>query len=72
MATATNKAVYVGRKKRSIPLRTVKIDGDLVHWIGKLADDEGMDKASYLSDLIRPLIEREWAKYRKRIEEGGE
>ncbi len=41
-------------------------------WIGKLADDAGVDKARYLSELIRPMIEREWAKYRKRTMEGGD
>jgi predicted transcriptional regulator len=68
----TIEGVRVGRKKRDIPARTVKLDGDLVHWISKLADDEGVDRARYLSDLIRPLVEREWAKYQKRILEMGE
>jgi hypothetical protein len=72
MAAVSTKAVSVGRKKRSIPARTVKLDGDLVHWIGKLADDEGIDKTRYLSDLIRPIVEREWTKLQKRTLEGGE
>jgi len=67
MSTATKGADRVGRKKRSIPARVVKLDGDLITRAKRLAEDVGMDTAQYLSEMLRPLIEREWIKFNKRI-----
>ena len=72
MSTVTEKASNVGRKKRLIPARTLKLDGDLVGMAEMLARMEGMTTADYLSATLRPIIEREWSKLvRKKATEGG-
>jgi len=62
----------VGRKKRHVPARVVKLDGDLVTRAKTLAGDVGMDTAQYLSGLLRPIIDREWSKLVKRASDAGE
>ena len=69
--TVTAKVSNVGRKKRLIPARTLKLDGDIVGMAEMLARQEGMTTADYLSAALRPVIEREWAKLvRKKAAEG--
>ena len=60
----------MGRKKRERPAKTVKIDADLVTKAKTLADDEGTDVSNYLSSMIRPMIEREWVKFQRRMMDG--
>jgi hypothetical protein len=36
-----------------------------------MADDAGMDAAKFLSELIRPVVEREWVKFNRRMMGGG-
>lgn len=72
MATSVGDAVKLGRKKRERPAKTARLDADLVTKSKAMADDAGVDAARFLSDLIRPLIEREWVKFQRRIMEGGE
>ncbi len=59
----------MGRKKRERPAKTVRLDADLITKAKTLADDQGTDVANYLSGLIRPVIEREWVRFQKRIME---
>ena len=73
MQAATEKAISVGRKKRPIPARTVKLDGDLVGTAEMLAKRQGLTTSDYLSDILRPILDREWAKeVRKASEEAAE
>jgi len=69
MQTATKKADGVPRKKRDIPARVVKLDGDLVTRAKQLGQDCGLDTGAYLSRLIRPVLEKEWVKFQRRIME---
>ena len=71
MAPTTDKAGQVGRKKRSIPARVVKLDADLVGRGEMLARDQGIPTADYLSKLLRPIIDREWSKLVRKASEGG-
>ena len=68
----TKERPNLGRKKRHVPAKTARLDADLVTKAKSLADDAGLDAARYLSDLIRPLVEREWVKFQRRMMEGGE
>jgi hypothetical protein len=61
----------MGRKKRERPAKTVRLDADLITKCKSLADDQGTDVSNYLSALIRPVIEREWVKFQRRMM-GGE
>jgi|GEM_PF-2116346 len=72
MLMATEKANDVGRKKREVPSRAVKLDGDLVTRAKDMAHAIGLDTGAYLSEMLRPLIDREWLKYQKRLHGGPE
>ncbi|HKM56592.1 MAG TPA: hypothetical protein VJY33_24520 [Isosphaeraceae bacterium] len=72
MSTVTEKVSTVGRKKRLIPARTLKLDGDIVGMAEMLARPLGMTTADYLSAILRPIIEKEWSKeLRKKAGEGS-
>jgi hypothetical protein len=47
-------------------------DADLVTKAKAMADDAGVDATKFLSDLIRPVIDKEWIKFQRRIMEGDE
>ncbi len=72
MAKTTEKANDVGRKKREIPSRAVKLDGDLVTRAKDMAHAIGLDTGAYLSEMLRPLIDREWVKYQRKLHGGQE
>ena len=59
---ALEQVRQVGRKKRQIPSRTVRLDADLVAIADLLARRQGLHVSDYLSALLRPFIEKEWAK----------
>jgi hypothetical protein len=46
----------------------VKLDGDIVGTAEMLAKRFGINAATYLSRVLRPITEREWAKEVRRIE----
>lgn len=70
MSVGLETSAGVGRKKRDKPAKTARLDADLVTKVKSLASDQGLDSTRYLSDLVRPLIDREWAKFQRRIMEG--
>jgi hypothetical protein len=72
MSTELKDRPTVGRKKRERPAKTTRLDADLVTKAKAMADDAGLDAAKYLSDLIRPVVDREWIKFQRRIMEGDE
>jgi len=72
MSTGLKDGAKVGRKKRERPAKTARLDADLVTKAKAMADDAGMDAAKFLSELIRPVVEREWIKFNRRMMEGGE
>ncbi len=42
--------------------KTVKIDRDLATRAGLIADTKGISMAEYLSEVLRPIIDRDWPK----------
>jgi hypothetical protein len=73
MATAT-KADPMAKKKHQDtpgpPTAAVKIDRALAGKARLIATDKGIDMAEYLSESLRAVIERDWAKMIRRV--GGE
>lgn len=51
----------MGRKPRETPSRIVRIDADLVSQCEWLARDKGLSIGRYLSDVVRPVVSREWS-----------
>jgi hypothetical protein len=49
----------------------VKMDRALAAKAKIVASDRGVDTAAYISESLRPIVERDWGKIVKRIEEGG-
>jgi len=73
MSVAIEGATRVGRKKRPIPARVVKLDADIVGSAEMLAKRSGLTVADYLSRILRPIVDREWNKMvRKASEKGSE
>jgi hypothetical protein len=72
MSTGVKDGAKVGRKKRERPAKTARLDADLVTKCKAMADDAGVDAAKWMSELIRPVVEREWVKFQRRIMGGGE
>ena len=73
MTIAIEGATRVGRKKRPIPARVVKLDADIVGTAEMLAKRSGITVADYLSRILRPIMDREWNKMvRKASEEENE
>jgi hypothetical protein len=63
--------VAVAKKKaRGVGLH-VRIDPDLVRMAKVIAPAEGRALGDYLSDIIRPVVSREYAKVMKRLEQEG-
>ncbi len=69
MSTDLKDGPRVGRKKRERPAKTARLDADLVTKCKAMADDAGVDAAKWMSELIRPVVEREWVKFQRRIME---
>jgi ribosomal protein S12 len=45
----------------------VRLDNGVVIKAKIAAEDKGLDLCDYLSDLLRPTVERDWARARKKI-----
>lgn len=61
----------VGRKKTAKPSKTVRIEED-VHDLGsRVAALEGKDLSAYLSELLRPILEKALMEHAKKIVQGG-
>lgn len=61
MAVGTEER-RVGRKRREIAGRQVKLDGDIVAMAEYLARKSGQTTGNYMSAILRPIIEREFKK----------
>jgi hypothetical protein len=62
MSTGLKESRGVGRKKRERPARTVRLDADLIAMAELLARKQGATTGEYLSTVVRPIIERLYAK----------
>jgi hypothetical protein len=62
----------VGRKKTAKPSKTVRIEEDVHDLASRVAALEGKDVSAYLSELLRPLLERSLFEHAKKIVQGGE
>jgi hypothetical protein len=71
MAMGLKERGKVGRKKRNVPARTCRLDADLITKCKAMADDAGVDAARWMSDLIRPVVERAWTRHQRKFI-GGE
>lgn len=60
---ATSEATMPRKKSDTGPkLAGTKIDRDLAHKAKMIATDRGIPAATYLSAILRPTVERDWAK----------
>ena len=62
----------MAKKKAGLKLGAVKLEVDLITRAKLIAADQGKPLAGYLSDSLRPVIDRDWAKMIRKSEEGGE
>jgi hypothetical protein len=72
MAMGLEERSRVGRKKRERPAKTARLDADLVTKCKSMADDAGVDAARWMSDLIRPVVDKAWLQFQRRIMGGGD
>lgn len=69
--------VAMGRKKsgQEPKLSVAKIDRDIITKARMISADRGVAAANYLSDILRPTVDRDWAKMVRKAEdakpEGG-
>jgi hypothetical protein len=60
---------------RPLKTRAAKLDAGLLRRAKTIADDKGLDLSEYLTGILRPAVNRDWAKFAKKIieeQEGGE
>ncbi len=72
---ATVEAIMPRKKSETGPkLGATKIDRDLIHKAKLIAADRGVPMAGYLSAILRPAVDRDWAKMIRKAgsEEAGE
>lgn len=60
------------RRKRDIPTATIRVDEDLVPKIKMAAAASGKDPPEYVSDLLRPVLDKEMAKLGRRLSQHAE
>ncbi|MHB1210350.1 MAG: hypothetical protein ACYC1I_11700 [Acidimicrobiales bacterium] len=74
MSATTVEIKSMARKKRDPneppPTVAVKLDRVLASRAKFIAHDMGVDLAKYLGALLSDPLDRDWAKIRKRMEEG--
>jgi hypothetical protein len=73
--TAAVEATMPRKKSAAGPkLGATKIDRDIIAKAKLIAADRGVPQAAYLSTILRPVVERDWAKMIRRAgaEEVGE
>jgi hypothetical protein len=63
----------MGKKKsgEGLKLTAVKVERDIVSKAKMIAADRGVPLASYLSDGLRGMVERDWSKMVKKADEGS-
>lgn len=54
------------------PTKAVKIDRALAGKAQMIATDRGVDLANYISEVLRGVVERDWAKMVRKAGEKGE
>jgi hypothetical protein len=62
----------VGRKRINRDDKTVKLDRAVVHKAKFIADIRGQSLAEYLTEIVKPIVDRDWPKALKRMNEGAE
>ena len=73
MATAQLETTMAGKKKdEKRDDKAVKIERHLATKAKVIAESKGVVMAEYLSDLLRPLISRDWPKALKGLESHGQ
>ncbi len=62
-------------KKKSgeeLKLGVVKLERDIISKARMIAADQGAPLAGYLSDSLRAVVERDWAKMVKKADKGAQ
>lgn len=54
---------------KAVKTTPVRIDNGVVIKGKIAAEDKGVELSEYFSDLLRPIVERDWARARKKIME---
>jgi len=67
---ATLDSPSVGRKKTAKPSKTVRIEEDVYDLANRVAAHEDKDLGAYLSDLLRPILEKALLDHARKIVEG--
>jgi hypothetical protein len=62
----------MGRKKTGLRTSVVKIDSDLAKKAKLISADNGVSMSTYLSDVIRTAVDRDWPRVLKKLAEGLE
>jgi hypothetical protein len=59
----------MAKKDGAQPMKTtpVRIDSGVVIRAKIAAEDKGLDMSDYLSEILKPTVDRDWAKARKKI-----
>jgi hypothetical protein len=75
MASTEVRNKPVARSKRpsedNPPTVPIKVDRHIAAKAKIVASDLGIDLAQYVSDALRPIVERDWSKIVKRIDSSG-
>jgi len=76
MVTA-EKVAPMARKKKDTegndpPTKAVKIDRALASKAQMIATDRGVNLADYISDTLRAVVEKDWAKMVRRVGTGAD
>jgi hypothetical protein len=54
--------IMAKKKPDDLKLGAVKVERDIISKAKLIAADQGKPLASYLSDSLRPIVEKDWAK----------
>jgi hypothetical protein len=57
----------VAKTERVKKTSVAKIETGLLRKAKTIADDKGVDLSDYLSDVLRPALERDWGKILKKL-----
>jgi hypothetical protein len=62
--------IMAKKKPDELKLGAVKVERDIISKAKLIAADQGKPVASYLSDSLRPIIDRDWAKMVRKADTG--
>jgi hypothetical protein len=72
MGEVTRRTVSMSLKKTELKLGAVKLEVTLITRAKLIAAGQGKPLAGYLSESLRPIIDRDWAKMLRTADKGGD